>query len=319
MSVSRITEWVLVAGRWTRMSQMLNFRPSDVSQSESIPESEVVFVMIPGNPGNERFYEDFGQRILESLNGKRKTEFLTVSHLNHVELPERLQRSSELERNERFLLQDQVKHKLNFFLEHVPKKPKLILIGHSIGAYMALKILPELISEGFNVVRTLALFPTIEQMAVSPNGTRLGGILRFFDEHDTLSRIILSWLWLLPLQVKRFLVGFNLRDPSIPECIVESAMELISAPVVRNIIHMSNDELKNVVDHDPELFKHKDKILMYYGKTDGWVPNSCALKQLDRLGENHVLIDEDNCEHAFVIKDGEAMTRNVVSLIEKCL
>lgn len=96
-------------------------------------------------------------------------------------------------------------------------------------------------------------------------------------------------------------------------------MELLNPPVIRNIIHMSNDELQNVVDHDPELFKHKEKILVYYGKNDGWVPNSCAAQQLDRLGEKHVVVDEHDCEHAFVIKDGEIMAENIISIVEEHL
>lgn len=96
-------------------------------------------------------------------------------------------------------------------------------------------------------------------------------------------------------------------------------MELLNAPVVRNIIHMSNDELKNVIDHNPDLFKHQEKVLVYYGKNDGWVPNSCVVQQLDRLGEKYVLVDEDNCEHAFVIKDGEVMAKKIISVVEKYL
>lgn len=59
----------------------------------------------------------------------------------------------------------------------MPKDIPIILMGHSIGAYMALKILPRLIDHGFNIVKVLGLFPTIEQMAISPNGVRIGGSL----------------------------------------------------------------------------------------------------------------------------------------------
>ena len=112
MSVSRVTEWALVAGRWTRISRMTNFQLSDGHKSKSNPdpnsnsdsESDLVFVMIPGNPGNERFYEHFGQRILEISKSKfnNKAEFLTVSHLNHVQLPDNLHRSSKLGKDGKF-------------------------------------------------------------------------------------------------------------------------------------------------------------------------------------------------------------------------
>lgn len=44
-------------------------------------------------------------------------------------------------------LQGQVEHKLAFLRTHVPKKMKLVVIGHSIGGYISLQILkraPEL-------------------------------------------------------------------------------------------------------------------------------------------------------------------------------
>lgn len=93
-------------------------------------------------------------------------------------------------------------------------------------------------------------------------------------------------------------------------------MELLSAPVIKNIIHMSNDELKTVVDHNPDLFRQKEKIIIYYGKKDHWVPNHCPQQQMERYGHEHVKIDADDCEHAFVIKNGEIMAKNVVKTIE---
>lgn len=63
-------------------------------------------------------------------------------------------------------------------LEYVPKdEAKLIIMGHSIGSYMGMSILDDVVNAGYNVIKFLALFPTIEQMAESPNGIRLGGIL----------------------------------------------------------------------------------------------------------------------------------------------
>lgn len=42
-----------------------------------------------------------------------------------------------------FGLQGQVEHKLKFLRKYVPKDVKLILIGHSIGSYIALKIMKQ--------------------------------------------------------------------------------------------------------------------------------------------------------------------------------
>jgi hypothetical protein len=58
---------------------------------------------------------------------------------------------------------------------------------------------------------------------------------------------------------------------------------------------------------------------LYYGSVDGWVPGNCAEQQAERLGKSCVFLDNDGCEHAFVIRDGEIMARTVVSLVEELL
>ena len=85
---------------------------------------------------------------------------------------------------DRFNLHDQIIHKINFFEEHLPKDIPIILMGHSIGSYISLKIFPQLQDSGFNIVKVLGLFPTIEQMALSPNGLRMSGTLDVCAKHN---------------------------------------------------------------------------------------------------------------------------------------
>uniref|UniRef100_A0A914Y7E6 Lipid droplet-associated hydrolase n=1 Tax=Panagrolaimus superbus TaxID=310955 RepID=A0A914Y7E6_9BILA len=318
MKIEKFTTWIKVSRKYTRITWQRNFTPK---QNQ---EAEIIFVMIPGNPGNDKFYDHFGERILEVMADNQfhiPTEFYSISHLNHVELPNHLRDESDIKHDDLFLLNDQITHKFNYFMEYMPKKTPIILMGHSIGSYMALKILPQLIENGFNVVKVLGLFPTIEQMALSPNGVRVGGALAFFDNHATLTKILLSWLWLLPDFFKRFIIRLKFRDPLVPECVVQSAMEIVSSSVVRNIMHLANNELQIVKLHDDSLFlnEHRDRILLYYGTTDQWVPAQLAEEQAARLGRSCVFLDNDGCEHAFVIRDGEVMARTVVSLIEQFL
>jgi pimeloyl-ACP methyl ester carboxylesterase len=318
MKLEKFTTWIKVARKYTRVTCQRNFIPT-LEQ-----EAELIFVMIPGNPGNDKFYDHFGQRVLEVMGDNQfhiLTEFYTIAHLNHVKLPNDLREESEIKHDDLFLLSDQITHKFNYFMDYMPKKTPIILMGHSIGSYMALKILSQLIDNGFNVVKVLGLFPTIEQMAISPNGVRTGRYLEFFDTHSILSKILLSWLWMLPDRFKRFIVRLNLRGPLIPECVIDSAVEILSSSVVRNVIHLANNELHVVKHHDESLFQneHRDRILLYYGAIDGWVPASCAEEQAERLGKSCVFLDNDGCEHAFVIRDGEVMARTVVSLVEEFL
>ncbi|VDP51880.1 unnamed protein product [Heligmosomoides polygyrus] len=98
--IDRRVDWVLVGGRWTRMSIIGTNLSSEVLDrgNKGEDDNRVVIFMIPGNPGNEGFYADFGRRVVKSLlsreerMGDRKRHYLfyTVSHLNHVILPNEL-------------------------------------------------------------------------------------------------------------------------------------------------------------------------------------------------------------------------------------
>uniref|UniRef100_A0A914Q7F5 Lipid droplet-associated hydrolase n=1 Tax=Panagrolaimus davidi TaxID=227884 RepID=A0A914Q7F5_9BILA len=143
----------------------------------------------------------------------------------------------------------------------------------------------------------------------------------FFDKHSTFTKIPLSLLWLIPNSFKRFIVRLILRDSLIPECVIESTAETISSPVTQNIIHLANNEFQIVKNHDDTLFpnEYRDRIILYYGKNDGWVPESCVEEKIERLGKSCVMIDNNGSDHAFVNLNGDFMAKTVVSLFEPFL
>uniref|UniRef100_A0A915BQ99 Lipid droplet-associated hydrolase n=1 Tax=Parascaris univalens TaxID=6257 RepID=A0A915BQ99_PARUN len=182
-AIQRSVQWLRVAGRWTRIS-IMGFQLDENIIKIPIDGSDdrrTVILMIPGNPGNEGFYEYFAQEILINLeNRKRKTLqtssnqyiFYTISHLNHVRLPDELDDNDTHKSTDRFNVDDQIRHKIDFCLEYLPRTTRIIIFGHSIGSYIMLRLLSELMENKYNVVCAVALFPTIERMAESPNGQR---------------------------------------------------------------------------------------------------------------------------------------------------
>uniref|UniRef100_A0A1I7ZWT3 Lipid droplet-associated hydrolase n=1 Tax=Steinernema glaseri TaxID=37863 RepID=A0A1I7ZWT3_9BILA len=273
----------------------------------------VIFMMIPGNPGNEGYYEEFGRCLLEKF-GAPEALFYTVSHLNHVPLPVELRRFESPSEHERFNLQEQVEHKLQFCRQFLPKKTPIFFFGHSIGAYMTLSVVPRLIADGFTISRAFALFPTVERMSESPNGRRLAKLLDFFDRNDWLTRLIAGSIECLPLVFKTSICRLNVGS-SAPECVVSSAAELGFSTVIRNIIHMSNDELHTVCDFQEDLLKAGDAIHFYYGMKDGWCPLEYGVQMKERLGDKQVTIDKHGCQHAFVIGESEVMAEELVQMI----
>lgn len=307
-SILRKVEWVRVAGKWTKMSVMgLDISDETLKiQKKKENENRVIILMIPGNPGNEGFYAHFGREVLQNLIKKDEDEqknlknqylFYTVSSLNHVRMPDHLKDDGEHRNHDRISLEEQVNHKLSFVKEHLPRGKQLYILGHSIGSYMMLRIIPEVIKEGFHVEKAVGLFPTIVHMANSPNGKRLHGTLATLNHHDWLTKTICWWVDYLPNSIKKFLVGLNLRHPNTPPEIVDAAVELVHMDVFRNIVHMSNDELDIVLDLDERLLEKQDVVHFYYGLKDGWCPVQHGYSMRDRLGEEQVTLDEDNLTH----------------------
>ena len=58
-----------------------------------------------------------------------------------------------------------------------------------------------------------------------------------------------------------------------------------------------------------------EKTFFYYGTSDGWVPLSYDERMKTILPNGHVFLDESDCEHAFVIKDGKIMAQIMAKLI----
>ncbi|KAJ1356498.1 hypothetical protein KIN20_014231 [Parelaphostrongylus tenuis] len=112
------------------------------------------------------------------------------------------------------------------------------------------------------------------------------------------------WLDYLPEYVKKWLVSWNLSSEAVPSDVIISATELLSMNVFRNIIHLSHDEL------------NKELLYFYYGRADGWCPEDFGYRMAERLPRGHVILDEDGCEHAFVIRDSAIIAEKLLQFIK---
>lgn len=111
----------------------------------------------------------------------------------------------------------QAEHKLAYFADHLPPScRRIILIGHSIGCYIILKML----TSGFSsssvngrtthreVLQSCLLFPTIERMAGSPQGRIATPLLRYFRWMVPI--LMYPLCFIIPDSVKRFIISWHL-------------------------------------------------------------------------------------------------------------
>ncbi|XP_072028862.1 lipid droplet-associated hydrolase-like isoform X2 [Amphiura filiformis] len=129
--------------------------------------SNVIFLIIPGNPGIPDFYELFMETIFKASNCQ--VPVWAIAHAGHIAPPKVLKITNKERMYEAYSLDYQIEHKAAFISEHIPADKKLILIGHSIGCHIILGLMKAIPS--LPIIKALQLFPTIERMWGTPNST----------------------------------------------------------------------------------------------------------------------------------------------------
>ena len=159
--------------------------------------------IIPGSPGMGHFHVPFATKLFQLGGGTYDVS--VVSHAGHSPGVYK-QLASEQERDW-FSLEDQVDHKLTFLQETAPNKASLYLVGHSIGCHVILKMLKHVAPS--RVKKIILLFPTIEKMAITPNGIAQCPLF------STLRSPFTAAVWLMGVSLNFSRIGFH-DSGSIP-------------------------------------------------------------------------------------------------------
>lgn len=80
------SNWARFSDKWTRYSVTQN----EKFETGNDTKSENTILVIPGNPGNDQFYNDFTVAIANLW--KKDSRIFTIAHLNHIPLPKGLAR-----------------------------------------------------------------------------------------------------------------------------------------------------------------------------------------------------------------------------------
>ena len=215
-------------------------------------------------------------------------------------------------RNDYLTLDGQIQHKLAYISDHIPAGKRLIIIGHSIGCYMMLKMLSKDTDNSLvqfcshcSVQKCYLLFPTIERMAQSPNGQFFTPLLKYFRWIIPLVTIPLLFL---SCRVKRFLVERFFGVGQVSECAIEATVKLLSPAAYGNSVYLAHIEMQSVCKLDTETANRNiERLCFYYGTNDAWCPTEYyhSMKMLFPSGEIHLC--QHDIQHAFVLKHSELM------------
>ncbi|KAM0745745.1 hypothetical protein T439DRAFT_384057 [Meredithblackwellia eburnea MCA 4105] len=301
-------------------TQVINGHTADILTwpAPVTPPSRVI-CFITGNPGLPGYYTQFINQMRSKL--PKDTTFYCIGHLGHSPTHSPRTFSS----NGTPSLKDQVDAKIKFVDELQEKlgvgveqgKPKLILIGHSIGSYCCLQT----IKARPNAISSLhLLFSTISHIAASPNGVRLSPI---FFHKALITPIALSGFGLSLVPARNYFLNPLVRllsRQSGPPALVTAG--LVSSPgTISAALSMAKEELDGIKALDKDLVREfKDRCWWYWSKDgdDHWVPKIAVDEICETLEEaggdaKRRIVCEEGMKHAFVLN--EAHTK---SLAERC-
>ena len=180
------------------LSDSLHFRTHN-PENENQPDGTVLLYMIPGNPGLIEYYRHF----LSSLKGL----LCSTAGCAQIDIEGNSLAGFEVKSTTPCLLQETSPYNLQQQIDHVqsqvcdavrgirsrdsdlgmllPRKTPVILIGHSIGSYILLEIVARQqakqesqdrntndIDGECTIIGGICLFPTIVDIAKSPNGKK---------------------------------------------------------------------------------------------------------------------------------------------------
>lgn len=281
---------------------------------------EVVLVL-PGNPGVAQFYGPFMLALRAALGPS--VGLLCCGYAGHS--------LSTPVNGGPFSVHDQVEVVATTAARVLAAHPDaaLHLVGHSIGAHIALTVADRLPQS--NVATVAGLFPTVHRIADSPAA---------------------RWLWPLLLPVVRHCVAAagallgclpsQLRARAVrcckPQLADDGAREfdgviarMASYRVLLNVLHMAHTEFAAVGDVDRGLARrHAHHLVLYYGVVDKWVPpehrdvlqevldaplRPAAAAEGTRFPR--VVMDGTGAPHAYVLTHSAAVGAAVAQLLRR--
>ncbi|OBT54159.1 hypothetical protein VE04_05241, partial [Pseudogymnoascus sp. 24MN13] len=168
--------------------------PLSPSTSTSAETKHHLLVFLPGNPGYPGYYAPFLSALRTGLPASPSGE--DAVHIRCLTLPgfapaptdPQPQPNSPPSPQTSFLsLSETTSALLTTILGlRIPSGPRagephdsLTLLGHSVGAYLALAVLSQLPATTRATTRAILLFPTITDIAQSPSGAVLAPLLRY--------------------------------------------------------------------------------------------------------------------------------------------
>jgi pimeloyl-ACP methyl ester carboxylesterase len=310
------------------------------SRSSSANNKNILVFFIPGNPGLIGFYHPFLSALRDHIDAN--TSFNAVKfHIYGQNLAGFTDSDHEPFTSKRkpYDLEFQIEYTLNALsnlrTESGQPYDHVLIMGHSVGAYIALEICHRVLRDPsrapeLKLTSGILLFPTIDHLAQSSNGWKLNMLRQTPLLGDNTYRIVQGFLRLWPYDTLYWFVAKILGIP--PHHAEVATRWLKSRDGFWQCLHLGMDEVRVITEDiwDDELWEiAKDakshetitpKFYLFFGKQDHWVANHYRdqfIKKRSKQEERtRLVVDEGNIPHAFCI--GQFSSSIAVAMISAC-
>lgn len=187
---------------------------------------DYLIFFIPGNPGLVSYYEPFLSRLhllLSSSSQSTKARYHICGHsFRGFEIsPESKTPAYPLSLPEQVKFQeDLLCHHVDSHYKATGQSPKVILMGHSVGAYVLLELIQRhrdcvntSDDEDFDLIGGILLFPTIADIAKSPMGRIARLILPIPGFALSVSALAKFLVYITPSRALDAIIGLVTRFP----------------------------------------------------------------------------------------------------------
>jgi hypothetical protein len=240
------------------------------------------------------YYDDFLTALLDDSPG---TTILGVSLAGH----------EDYEVAKPLSLQEQIENKVRIvdtilasppFSSFAEDKPRFVIMGHSVGAYMALQVLKK---RPQNVDNLFLLFPTLSHIS---QGCTLGRVSKVLTSLPGNAKLA-AWIVLLfrlvfpiPLLALFLRLGHTLPGKSLQTTLAK----FFNPSSVESFSHLAKYEFREIQDLDTDtITKYAKRITAYYAVNDRWVPRFARDQVVKLINHNggDAIICSEGLPHAF--------------------
>lgn len=292
--------------------------PSSGRKERGTPD--IVFLFIPGNPGLVEFYTEFLDDVHQGLNRSgTHLEIFVRGHIGHApRIPPAKGAAWSVG------LEAQVMSTIELYdaiRDTYGSAVKVVLAGHSVGAWIVTQVMharPNTVSAAF------LLFPTVSNIASTPNGQKLSWLF-----HRPIPTFVSSFTHLLnlpPLSLVTHSLPYLPKFSDYPRSQLSVIKSLVTSPhVVYSALTMAHDEMNTIgsLGSAPSTVQatcERERHLTYacFAAKDEWVGEEVtSVKRM--LDEGKVVVRDDDVPHAFCINHSGVVAKTCIGWLREVI